>query len=238
MDRVEPGQTRKPGARTRLDGLDDPVLSYLRQIGRIPLLTREQEVEICQRIEEAETEAREIVYSLGFAAKEYIALTEKLVAEPPRERFGQLEHQPEGPHPCLAGERRKLQAMEGLIRMRPPEYLGVYHRLRDSLRKVEQARTEMVEANLRLGVSMARGYSYRGLPLLDLIQEGNLGLIRAVEKYEYRRGYRFSTYAAWWIRQAIMRAIAEQTRTIHIPFLRTRNAHRLPTSRPPSGGMA
>jgi len=142
---------------------NDPVRMYLKEIGRVPLLTAEEEVDLAKRIE-AGLAATRLLVTIG---------------------------------PDLADSRR-LQ-----------------------LRRVERggqlSKRKLVEANLRLVVSIAKRYVGRGMLFLDLIQEGNLGLIRAVEKFDYTRGYKFSTYATWWIRQAITRAIADQARTIRIP---------------------
>jgi len=143
--------------------VSDPVRMYLQEIGRYPLLTPQQEVELAMQ---AET---------GIRAEE------------------QLDD---------GGE--DLPTDERII-------------LERAVRQADKARKRLVEANLRLVVSIAKKYVGRGLGLLDLIQEGNLGLIRAVEKFDYRKGFKFSTYATWWIRQAVTRALADQARTIRVP---------------------
>jgi RNA polymerase primary sigma factor len=149
-------------------GSSDPVRMYLKEIGRVPLLTGQEEVILAQQIERG-TEAAERLADL--AAR------------------GELDS-------LDFGERRHLTRL---------------------VRKGEDAKAELTQANLRLVVSIAKRYVGRGMQILDLIQEGNLGLMRAVEKFDWTKGFKFSTYATWWIRQAITRAIADQARTIRIP---------------------
>jgi len=176
-----PGVARraKPLGVDRLLGDDsltgagaDPVRFYLKEIGKVPLLSAEEEVSLAQRIE------------AGAAAEVALA-----------DRSALLE---EGGHPEP---------------MTDAEHRDLVRRARDG----ETAKGKLIEANLRLVVSIAKRYRNRNLAFLDLIQEGNLGLMRAVEKFDYTKGFKFSTYATWWIRQAITRAIADQARTIRIP---------------------
>jgi RNA polymerase primary sigma factor len=293
---------------TKLDILDDPVRMYLKQMGQVPLLTREQEVEISKRIEEAENMVQKHINRFGFTARAHLDLAQKLTEG--RERFdrvildkkiesrerymkilprlckqvekldgaitqnyAKLSSNPskkdtkrlkvfqrtlnslqrlypqfyfkqkvteefvhladEHYHTLLAvqsevakhrrgsGARSpagiKCRELEKSLWLSLDEYAEQYQSLKGWLRKALRAKTEMVEANLRLVISIAKKYTNRGLSFLDLIQEGNMGLMKAVEKFEYRRGYKFSTYATWWIRQAITRSIADQARTIRIP---------------------
>jgi RNA polymerase primary sigma factor len=319
VDKVRLQQEQEERAKhaQHADVLDDPVRMYLKQMGQVPLLTREQEVEISKRIEDAELQSRLAFCRFGFAEKASLDLLERL--ESGKERFDRLIndkyvsnrekyfkalpqlragirranqtalakltalpaarrknaralekaekaletacdrlaahlnklhfkqkavedcmgvadrffHQSrtlrkdlvrlergrvtEDRTAALHGARKAVAAFERETLVPFDQFDDRYQHLKTWMRKGLRAKSEMVEANLRLVISIAKKYTNRGLSFLDLIQEGNMGLMKAVEKFEYRRGYKFSTYATWWIRQAITRSIADQARTIRIP---------------------
>jgi RNA polymerase primary sigma factor len=180
---IEAGPVRED---TLVQATSDPVRMYLKEIGKVPLLTAEEEVILAKKIDAGLEAAAEM--GPGKASFETLtALCFKAALEEPNPRDK---------------------------KMAPERTLEILHRVE---REGQIAKKKLIEANLRLVVSIAKRYVGRGMLFLDLIQEGNLGLIRAVEKFDYSKGFKFSTYATWWIRQAITRAIADQARTIRIP---------------------
>lgn len=321
---VERQKERKKEAK-ELEGLpkrsegtsDDPVRMYLKEMGSVPLLTREEEVEISKRIEKAQIQIEKIIMRFRYSVKEAISIanyliftkerfdkviSEKEVIDKPQflhilprlielmkeedqvledflheifsstiakdrrafleeeieksrirsqaylrqlhcrhnviEDFGEvilsayeaflslekdiLEITPRAEKNKFAmgkllAAKRKLRKRELAAGRTLDEFRRDVRMLQRWMDKSQEAKREMVESNLRLVISIAKKYTNRGLSFLDLIQEGNMGLMKAVEKFEYRRGYKFSTYATWWIRQAVTRAIADQARTIRIP---------------------
>jgi RNA polymerase primary sigma factor len=321
---VERQKERKKEAK-ELEGLsrrsdstpDDPVRMYLKEMGSVPLLSREEEVEISKRIEKAQIQIEKIIMRFRYSTREAISIISSLIQNKDRldkcvtekevtnkteflamlprlmqllesedsifeeqllklenpqvkkadkarfaedieksrirtqaylrrlhcrhniiedfaevimgayDRFLQLEREINELMPRaernkfaaakLAAAKRKLRKKEVAAGRTLEDFKKDVRMLQRWMDKSQEAKREMVESNLRLVISIAKKYTNRGLSFLDLIQEGNMGLMKAVEKFEYRRGYKFSTYATWWIRQAVTRAIADQARTIRIP---------------------
>jgi RNA polymerase primary sigma factor len=181
---------------------------YLREMGKVPLLTAAQEVDLAMRIEGGQL-AAELLASVKRTGRLDRRRFQQVVEAVVRIREHQLD-----PEKKLRREGIGREAVpRGYL---PPSRVDATF-LRRVAADVDRARGKLIEANLRLVVSIAKRHVRRGMLFLDLTQEGNLGLIRAVEKFDYRKGYKFSTYATWWIRQAVTRAIAEQSRTIRVP---------------------
>jgi RNA polymerase primary sigma factor len=270
--------------------LDDPVKMYLKQMGSISLLSREDEIKLAKKIEDAENKFAEALFKTAFARKEALIIINRVLKEeinvedvikdelerrPKLIRdikriIGNVRHTRIGSDKSaktlaafkltstvnedlvrklaalvdsieridrmLKGKRKKASVAELTKQKRQflRELGEPIKRVKEQQRaikvrqaKFNRAKKQLVEANLRLVVSIAKKYINRGLSFLDLIQEGNMGLIRAVEKFEYKRGYKFSTYATWWIRQAITRSIADQARTIRIPVHMTETINKI-----------
>ena len=212
---------------------DDPVRAYMKQMGQTELLTKEQEVEIFKVIEKSQKKAYNLLCKADGTFVLFSELSRDLITG--RARFE--EHiECESKEKFMKGLPKLVKTLEEVSHTEARRKV-LYKRLCvkqsiidrwcesiktpemvSALNTLERAKGEMVKANLRLVVANAKKYTNRGVALLDLIQEGNLGLMKAVEKFEYKRGYKFSTYATWWIRQSITKCVGEQARTIRVPM--------------------
>jgi len=214
----------------------DAVAVYLREMGKHELLTKEGEVKIFKRIEKAERKANRTLNAQAGTLQRYSKLgykilngevrLDEIVDVESKERFmkglSRLLIVLDGPHGSVKGPERlykRFHFKQSVIDGWCDEVANLGNEeMIKTMKDLNKAKFEMTEANLRLVIAMAKKYNKRGVSLLDLIQEGNIGLMKAVEKFEYKRGYKFSTYATWWVRQAISAAVAEQSRTIRVPM--------------------
>lgn len=202
-----------------LDQLDHDVniaSIYLKEMNKVPLLSREREIELARRIQQGEWKILNLILQCPIAVEEIQRLSQK-------SRRGKIETR--SSEDIVYKVTQKLLKAAQSAGEDSHRLMNLVKELKETEAYVNSAKAEMIQSNLRLVVSIAKIYINRGLSLLDLIQEGNMGLMKAVTRYDYRKGFKFSTYASWWIRQAITRALADKSRTIRIPnhLLETRS---------------
>ncbi|NWG05020.1 MAG: sigma-70 family RNA polymerase sigma factor [Syntrophaceae bacterium] len=186
----------------------DITWEYLKGLEKITLLTPEKEVELAKRIKEGERQVKILETKTN-------RLKSQLHSSP-NPKNGKRNQNGQN-YKLRKKNGKKLKPTPSEMREKNLQYKKMFHQYQQALFDVQQAKNELIQANLRLVVSIAKRYANRGLSFLDLIQEGNLGLIQAMVKFDYTKGFKFSTYASWWIRAAILRAFAEKSRTIRIP---------------------